>query len=138
MTEFLVWNDKWNTGIPEVDEMHMEMTVKLNRVFKLIRECYEAKEHEHRVGGILSEFMEMTREHFTAEEEKMRLCNYPDYANHKKEHGMLIAELVQFIRDLEKKRAKLDGATQKLIKNWFVAHIVIADKAFASYYHALE
>jgi hemerythrin len=135
MNDLLVWNDEWNTGIPDVDEMHMAMAVKLNQVFELFRECCEAAEHEHLLSNALNEFLELTREHFGDEEEKMRHCNYPDYANHKKEHIMLVAELVQYMRELEQRRVAMDSMTQSNLKNWLIAHIVIADKAFASYYH---
>jgi hemerythrin len=135
MNDLLVWNDEWNTGIPDVDEMHLAMAVKLNQVFELFRACCEAAEHEHLLRNALNEFLELTREHFGAEEEKMRHSNYPDYANHKKEHIMLVAELVQYIRELEKRVVAMDAMTQSNLKNWLIAHIVIADKAFASYYH---
>ena len=67
----------------------------------------------------------------------MRECNYPEYTSHKKEHIMLVGELVQYIRELEQQRVALDVATQRDLKNWFVAHLVIADKAFANYYHSV-
>lgn len=131
MTDLLVWNDEWNTGIPEVDEMHRAMAHKLNQVFELFKGC----EYDHHLGLHLNEFLELTREHFGLEEEKMRLCNYPDYTIHKKEHIMLVGELVQYIRELEQRRAALDATTQSNLKSWLIAHIVIADKAFANYYH---
>lgn len=134
MNDLLVWNDEWNTGIPDVDEMHLAMAHKLNQVFELFRECYEC-ELDHRLRSALGEFLELTREDFGLEEEKMRLCNYPDYANHKKEHIMLVGELVQYIRELEQRRAALDATTQGNLKSWLIAHIVIADKAFADFYH---
>ena len=135
MPDLLVWNDEWNTGIPDVDEMHMAMAFKLNQVFELLKEYYEVLEREHVLGELLNEFLELTREHFVEEEELMRQCNYPDYANHKKEHTILVAELVMFIRDMKKQRVTLDTTTHRDLKNWLIAHIVLADKAFAHYFH---
>lgn len=138
MADFLFWNDEWNTGIPDVDEMHRAMAVKLNHVFRSFMAAGEESERERVVGGVLSEFLELTREHFSAEEEKMRLCNFPEYADHKKEHIILVAELVQYIRDLEQQRVAFDASIQRDLKNWFIAHMVIADMAFAKYYHDMD
>lgn len=139
MTNLLVWKEDWITGIPEIDQTHLAMANKLNQ---LIETFNNANTHisncEKSLELMLSELQELSREHFLAEEHSMRQHDFPDYATHKREHAILLAEMSQLIREIQQKGCPPDENTQGYLKHWFIAHMVIADKAFANYFHTLQ
>jgi len=135
MIHFLIWKEDWNTGITAIDEMHRLIVDKLNHVIAICNKHAEQGKLNEYLKPALADLMEVTRSHFIAEEETMRLSNYPAYASHKKEHQILMAEMTQLIREFNKTGMKPDNSIQHDLKHWFIAHTVISDRAFAKHYH---
>jgi hemerythrin len=84
---------------------------------------------------LLNDYMHLTRRHFSWEEEQMRELGFPDYARHKREHTMLLAELNQLLVDIRRNPSAVDIGTLRALKHWLIAHVTLADRAFAGYYH---
>ena len=72
--------------------------------------------------------------HFSAEEKHMKKSDYHDFSAHKKEHSMLLAELTQLVLDIKNKNLAVNKSTLRKLRNWLVAHIMIADHDYAKYY----
>ncbi len=134
MADLLIWKDEWNTFIPNIDEQHLELSNHLNKIIELVSEP-DVTSKLCTIETMLDDLLELTRQHFNYEEMVMLQSNYSDYAIHKKEHMMLVAELIEHIRDIKQQKQQLDTNSLQALKNWFVAHIVISDKKFANYYH---
>lgn len=139
MTNVLVWKEDWITGIPEIDQTHRAMADKLNQLIELVNQTSARTEPCRKSFKLmLSELQTLTRKHFVLEEKTMLQHNFPDFASHKKEHAILLAEMSQLIREIGEKGVPPDDNTQRNLKHWFIAHMVIADKAFANYFHTLQ
>jgi len=137
MPEFLEWNEEWDTGIQIIDSHHRSMERGLNEIARLLEEPGGAARHHDIVDKLLNDFLALTRDHFNTEEKEMLKLDYASYADHKKEHSMLLAELALYIREIRWSRLRPDPATLTKLKHWFIAHLVTADKDFAAHYHSI-
>ncbi len=135
MTDFLVWQEGWNTDIPDIDKQHIAMANMLNQIVDALNQSDKGQKYEQELGRMLNDFLNVTREHFASEEEQMRQIDYPDYVEHKKEHLILQADLAQYILEIKRAKSGIDIGTLSALKHWFIAHITGEDKAFANYYH---
>jgi hemerythrin len=135
MTDFIVWQAPWNTHIPEIDAHHVEMAKQLNLLVKMLERRPAASRQHLGLEDLLNDYMHLTRRHFSWEEEQMRELGFPDYARHKREHTMLLAELNQLLVDIRRNPSAVDIGTLRALKHWLIAHVTLADRAFAGYYH---
>lgn len=135
MTDLIVWQEGWNINIPDLDEQHIAMANMLNQIADILNQSNKGYKHEQKLDRMLGDFLSLTREHFASEEEQMQKINYPNYADHKKEHLMLQAELAQYILEIKHEQSAINISTLSALKHWFIAHITGDDKAFANYYH---
>lgn len=133
MGKFLKWQEQWNTEIPEIDKNHMDLANLLNQ----IGDEFQKKKNGN-LDSMLSEFFDLTLEHFNSEEAHMRTTSYPRYTSHRQEHVMLKAEMAQLIREIKQGQSRLDIGTLRALKHWYVAHLVGPDKDYADYYHAIH
>ena len=75
----------------------------------------------------------MLYEVITDEEGIMRGHAYPELTEHHRDHIMLLAELQEFIRDVEEGRREFGLDSLISLKHWLINHIVDSDLAFARY-----
>jgi hemerythrin-like metal-binding protein len=136
MTYSIVWQDQWNTNIPEIDERHVEMVRQLNAIAEVLNQPDRNAQSDPVLDSLLNDYLRLTREHFTAEEQQMLETDFPDYTGHKREHVMLLAELNQLVAEINSSPSSIDMDTLRALKRWLVAHITSADKAYADYWHA--
>jgi hemerythrin-like metal-binding protein len=139
MGKFLNWQEKWNTEIPDIDKQNLELANQLNRI---VDELQKTKGQQYKqnsnLESLLSEFYDLTLDHFNAEEALMRTISYPRYASHRQEHVMLKAEMAQLIREIKQGQSRLDMGTLRALKHWYVAHLAGPDRDYADYYHAIN
>jgi hemerythrin len=138
MTDFIVWQTPWDTRIPEIDTHHVEMAKQLNLLVKMLDRPLAANGQHLGLEELLNNYMRLTRQHFSWEEEQMRELGFPDYARHKREHTMLLAELNQLLVDIRRNPSAVDIDTLRALKHWLIAHITLADRAYAEYYHGKQ
>jgi hemerythrin len=133
VSDFVVWQSQWNTEIPAIDEHHIGMVRHLNRLARAIAQPATVAGRPQVIEDSLKQYLQITREHFEWEEQHMRALDFPDYAGHKREHTMLLAELNQLLSDIRERRFSVDDATLQSLKHWLLAHITLADKDYARY-----
>lgn len=142
MADFLSWRDDWKTDIAWVDEDHLEMVKRLNR---LADACdwgsgdrgSPSTPYKERVLDALDALIEHNRRHFQAEEAFLREIAYPGYESHRREHVMQLAEFLDLRRDLERDLAQnLGPHTLDDFKRWFFNHVIAEDHVYADFYHA--
>jgi hemerythrin len=63
----------------------------------------------------------------------MRGHGYPELTEHHREHIMLLAELQEFIREIEEGTRQFDLDTLTSLKHWLINHVIDSDLAFARY-----
>ena len=163
MSEILRWRDEWTLQIEVLDEDHVELVELFNRIAALYGKLEEAdtgskapgrlarvaeaaadraQESCPGAGATLLECLERlsdrTREHFRREEEFMRGIDYPELADHKSEHDLLLAEFTDLVRGLREHLTEtLDQETLEGLKSWLIGHIVGEDRRFAEFYYGI-
>ena len=137
MASPLVWHESWLLQIDELDADHREMV-------RLINDLFCAGSAAEATGGPqptppmterLAALIDHLRVHFEREETFLAAIEYPDLTEHRREHGIQMAELVDMLRVLTETGARcLDEEASDGIRRWFFNHVVAEDLRFARYY----
>ena len=122
------WQDKFNTGIEEVDYQH-KYFLKLIKRFGLLTEEKLEKEYLKR---LLQEISYYAVFHFCSEENLMIRNNYPLLKQHTQIHETLINELNEQIFTINYDEKGLINLLA-FLTNWFMNHTVQEDGKFAKY-----
>ena len=129
-----VWEDKYNTGITEIDQDHQALV-------KLINDLYEAMQDGS--GGalllpIFSALKHYTETHFTREERFMVECEAPEQETHFQEHKQMVTKLADLESRHRHGEAAISLATLTFLRDWLKNHICIMDQAMAQSHHRPE
>ncbi len=126
----LTWTEKYSVGVREIDDHHRQLFSLLNTNLKsVIDDTGESKT----IAADLKKLQEYAVTHFKAEEDLFLKINYPDAADHKREHE-------EFQKELQKLDVLAHGSDDlsrlKLLlflSTWFSKHIMTADKKYIPY-----
>lgn len=132
MASPLVWRDAWLLGIDLLDADHREMVRLINAVF-----CADgtAEPAASPIGERLDALFDHLRAHFEREERLLVAIDYPGLAEHKREHAIQMAELVDLKRAVTETGARcLSEEAAEGIRRWFFNHVIAEDQRFARYY----
>lgn len=119
------WRETYNIGVDEVDQQHQELVVKLN---EFLDACIQQKGKE-KIMETLAFLRDYTVEHFRSEEEIMLKYNYPEYAEHKKDHDDFVASVLELEASIQNQGATV-VTTLKLnrtLTDWLLSHISKSD-----------
>lgn len=124
-----VWDDKYSTGITDIDHDHQAM-------IKLINDLYEAMQDGS--GGallmpIFSALKRYTETHFAKEEAFMSDCGAPGQEQHLQEHEHMVAKLADLEQRHRNGEAAISLQTLTLLRDWFKNHICIIDKVMVEH-----
>ncbi len=129
------WTEYFETGIQEIDKQHRVFVTALNDLVL----NYDIYSHET-ILNILDELMEYAHIHFATEESYMNEVkdDYSYMNTHIEDHKHFIEYLKDKIKHFDelKKRndiKKIEELLQQLIE-WFIKHILGADKEFGEIY----
>jgi hemerythrin-like metal-binding protein len=131
---FLLWRDDWQLGYECLDEQHTKIVDTLNKLHRFIV-IEEQRNYENKtlLCQHLTSLSEMTRRHFKAEEVLMRAHEYPKYAEHYREHILMLAELKECIREIDSGDRIFTLGTLTALKHWQINHAIDSDRMFADY-----
>ncbi len=130
MKVFLEWLDDWSLGMEEIDRQHQHLADLLNRIATAMDVENGSAD---KADSLVVRLLEETRQHFNDEEAIMRNHQYPELIEHHREHIMLLAELQEFIREIEEGVRRFDYETLVSLKHWLINHVIDSDMAFARY-----
>jgi hemerythrin len=133
MKVFLEWLDDWCLGLQEIDRQHLNLAELLNRVADSLDDTAEPSGAGEETMQLVMLLLEETRQHFRDEESVMRDHDYPELTDHCREHIMLLAELREFIREMEEGVRQFDLNALIALKHWLITHVIDSDLAFARY-----
>lgn len=133
MKVFLEWLDEWSLGIPEIDQQHLELAELLNRIVRSMEQGSPPSHPGAMTLPLLMQLLESTRQHFKDEEAIMLEYDYPDLTHHHRDHVLLLAELQDFIRELEEGRRVISVGSLISLKHWLINHVIESDLAIARY-----
>ncbi len=131
----MIWKDKYELGVPVVDEQHRELFQRVDAFMKILRYTASWEEKVQRVNETL-EFMKVyVVEHFRDEEEYQQRIGYPGYELHKQNHTDMVNYVLQFTEEYEK-----SGYSEQLMQQfagkllaWLINHVAAEDQRIATY-----
>jgi hemerythrin len=81
----------------------------------------------------IKEIVNYVKTHFTTEEKILRATNYPDYAEHKKEHDSFIHAIIENSKDYNSGGRHTLSTLIRFLRDWVLSHIAIMDKHYVEY-----
>ncbi len=127
----ITWQDDLATGIEVVDIQHKEIFSR----FDAFSDAFD----QGVALGVLTElllFLERyTQQHFWDEEDYMAGSRYPELAEHKIAHRTFLDDLTRLQADVrgDDTNSRHIMVAKRLLILWFIKHIRVSDKEFASY-----
>ena len=125
------WEKRLVTGIEEIDNQHMELFRRIDKLELGMYSGMGASELTY-----LIEYLETyVIEHFEAEEKLMLNADYPDLLNHRKQHKEFRAICRSFITNCNDKGADryLAIEVDKQMRKWWEDHILKLDLDYVPY-----
>jgi hemerythrin len=130
-TNGIAWNPRLETGHEKIDSQHKQL-------FKLTSDLAEScsnGSNAQSVGNALDFLASYAVDHFSDEEDLMKLHGYPEYAGHKQKHDGFketVADLINTYKATGSS-ADLSGKVNSVIVRWLTAHITQVDRKMAEY-----
>jgi len=123
------WKDEYSVGIELFDNQHKKMFGFLNDLNNAL-----AEEEEKKVlASILLGLITYARDHFKDEEINLKKYNYPEYAEHKKEHEELTKEVLRFAEEFKNGNLDITMEVIYFLIEWTVDHIEGSDKKYSQF-----
>lgn len=126
------WNERYNVGIPTLDNQHMGLV-------RLLNELYDAMNKNTTnvaVGKIIGELLDYTLIHFHTEEQLLKHHNYPDFESHKQEHENLATKAKSYHEQYKSGDHNIAYDLMEFLSDWIINHILDTDKKYSSYLKA--
>jgi hemerythrin-like metal-binding protein len=115
------WNEKYSTGIREIDDQHRMM---LHR-FAAIDQSIKLDRGWSDTHYAIVELLQLARTHFSLEEALMRMFGYPETEAHRRQHQEFFLKLESFERQTLNKSA--DPEMGDFLREWLAAHMLESD-----------
>ncbi|MBI5494613.1 MAG: hemerythrin family protein [Deltaproteobacteria bacterium] len=126
---FVVFDERFKVGHPEIDRQHSELFDAVNR----LHDAMIAGHGRAEVARVLVFLRNYTVHHFQTEERFMRESAYPAYARHKAIHDDLTKKVLELERELGSAGGTLSIATMNFLKDWLAHHIGGEDHLLADH-----
>ena len=127
MNKKIVWNQSFETNIPEVDTQHRRLVEIINTLADGIGRSSMGDLQE-----ILGQLKEYAQYHFRTEETIMDAAGYADLAEHRDEHLAFVDQLQLFDLDIILASEGLAWDMYHFLSGWLTNHILVVDKKFST------
>jgi len=126
------WDKQLETGIELIDDQHMELFRRMDKLELAIYSGMGAAELAH----LVKYLEEYVVEHFQAEETIMQKINYPDFIKHHTQHKKFRALVDEIISTCKDKGADsyLAIEVNKKMRGWWENHILKLDMDYVPYF----
>lgn len=122
---FVVWKSAFALEIPTVDAEH-------RRFLEMMNELYDAMtrgDSDGQLRATRANLEAYAAFHFAGEDELLGAVEFPGRAGHRKQHAWFTEQL----KALQMDRSDASRATLTFMKDWFVQHILGADREYAAW-----
>ena len=126
------WNDSFSVNIGVIDMQHKKLVSMVNELHQAMVEG----SGKDKLGNILSNLINYTRDHFTTEERLMHTHAYPDFLAHKSEHDHLTEKVMDLQRGFRSNEVGLTIEVMEFLKDWLRDHILGYDKKYSPFLNA--
>ncbi len=125
----LTWNETYSVKIKKFDDQHRKLIDLINQ----LHDAMLVGKGKDVMGSVLNSLVDYTKTHFAAEETLMKLHGYPDYEQHKKEHNVLVMQVLDVQRQLREGKTPITQAIMFFLKEWLQQHIQGNDKKYGPF-----
>lgn len=129
---FINWTSKNQIDIEKIDNQHK----KLFQILNDLHAAVSSGQGQYTLTAILDELIEYTVYHFSTEEECFQKCDYPLFAEHKKEHDDLTRQAVELQQQLSEGSATISFEILDFLHDWLTDHTTGVDMEFGNYIRA--
>ena len=130
-TNIIEWDEKYSMGIELIDSQHKELIGLINQLYRACTAGDDA------VGSVFKDTMhcmvDYVHFHFSAEQELLERVKYPRYLEHKKQHDMLILNILEAAKSHSEGKKFVANNFMRTLKDWVMGHIAVHDKLYATY-----
>jgi len=126
------WNESFSVGVAFFDMQHKQLIGMLNE----LHDAINAGKGNEAVVPTLQRLSGYWFMHFTAEEQKMKELNYPDFKTHQMEHVAFASKVKEFKTDFSYDQAERPTEILNFLKNWFVTHIAGTDLKYKEFFNS--
>lgn len=123
----ITWNDSLSVNVDEIDEQHKILIKIINRLFDAMKEGKGTQV----IGRTVEELHNYTISHFGSEERYFDQFNYPDAANHKKQHAIFVKKIEDLKADLVGGKTGIPIDVLNFLSDWLTNHIKGTDKKYS-------
>jgi hemerythrin len=127
--EKIIWNNKFCTGIAEIDGQHNRIISQINYLIDNLN----SEDKAYLNGEIIRKLDKYSKEHFFTEEEFLRKINYPNREDHLKLHQAFKMNTIKLAITVLKGNDHVPEETIKFLKKWWSNHILKADMEYKNF-----
>ncbi len=124
---FIKWDEKYNLGIPIIDEQHRAIVSTINTYHYFVTE----KNAEDALRPTFITLDQYTKTHFMTEENIFKQTEYPETLNHKILHEKLAKSMKEIA--VQALHENDPDVALHFLKKWWLTHIRIEDAKYASH-----
>ncbi|MBP9943294.1 MAG: hemerythrin family protein [Desulfomicrobium sp.] len=127
MNKKIVWDQSFETNIPEIDAQHQRLVEIIGALADGIG-CASMSDLQ----TVLAQLKEYAQYHFQAEETIMEASGYADLEAHRDEHMAFVDQLQLFDLDIILASEGLAWDMYHFLIGWLTNHILVVDKKFST------
>jgi hemerythrin-like metal-binding protein len=126
----MVWKDDYLVGFKLIDEQHQSLVKMTN---ELLEACNAGETASNSAFvKTIHGAVEYAQVHFFTEEKYMKLADYPELEEHKKEHKAFVDKVQSAVSTFEDGKVCAEDLIL-FLKDWLIHHIAGTDKKYAPY-----
>ncbi len=125
---FVLWNEKYNTGISEIDEQHKELVQILNDLY----ESFIDRTISEKLMKVVQRMKAYTEFHFGVEEKYFNEFNFTGANEHIAEHQIFVQKVNTFQVDVKQGKVTASFQLINFLRSWLIEHINGTDRKYIS------
>ncbi len=125
----ITWNDNYSVMVNKFDDQHKKLIGMVND----LHDAMKVGKGKEVLEKVLTGLIQYTKTHFEDEERLMKLHNYPNYEQHKKEHNLLTLQVLDLQKNFIEGKAVLTQNVMTFLKEWLQNHIKAEDKNYGPF-----
>jgi len=123
---FVLWNEKYNTGIKEIDEQHKKLVKILNQLY----ESFVDRTVNEKLREVVQEMTAYTEYHFGVEEKYFKEFNFEGANEHIIEHQTFVNKVKVFQDNMEQGKVSVTFQLMNFLRKWLIEHINGTDREY--------
>lgn len=126
---FIEWKEDYSVNIAEFDAQHKKLISLINTLHNAMKD----RKGPEALSEIFLELAQYTKNHFSAEEKRMKEKNYPFINAHLLEHNKLVKEVEKLFEEFQSGKLMMSMKVMSFLKEWLTQHIFESDKKYSEY-----